>query len=484
MVFGPLALLKWFLIGLYFLGLPIFLPTLVLYVFEAILNLKGMLLGLRKPIFTLKASFAVSLVIIGEFGGLWVFGDWSNLSNLALTMLILDKWLAPMIALLFLVLSIPTNIRKGLVISRAKEIIKKHPHLITIGITGSYGKTSTKEFLASILEEKFKVLKTSGSNNTDIGVAKTIVENLKDQEIFVCEMAAYKKGEIKAICDIVHPKVGIITAINEQHLDLFGTLENTMKAKYELIEALPKNGLAVFNGNNQYCQKLALKTKDQGTRTILFHCFKTIKQREAEDIWATDVLVEPERLSFLVYLNEEKQQFSTNLLGKQNIENILAAVSVAHHLGMTLKEIAKAVRKLTPPAMTMKPYSGPAGSTLIDDTFNTNPAGVQAAIEYAKAYKGKKILVLQPMIELGEAADEAHRRVGEEAARVCDLIFLTNKNFNKPFLEEVKKVNGSEKKVSVLDSEITAERIKEIVDEESVVIFEGKEAARVLAHLT
>ncbi|MBI5465035.1 hypothetical protein HY946_00295 [Candidatus Gottesmanbacteria bacterium] len=472
MVFGPFSSAKWLLILFYLWGLPIFLAVVALFAFEAILNLREVASGIKRPIFTFKATAVVGAVVVGEI----LLFFWQPV-DLVLWVLILDKLLSPTVALLFVGLTIPTKIQRGIVIAKAKEMIKKHPRLITIGITGSYGKTSTKEFLSSILSEKFKVLKTVGSNNTDIGVAKTIVENLRDQSIFVCEMAAYKRGEIKAICDIVRPKIGIITAINEQHLDLFGSLENTMATKYELIEALPKNGLAVFNGNNQYCQKLAVKARDQG--------IKTMQKADiyATDIYATDIIVERERLNFLVYLNEKKQQFSTNLLGKQNIENILASIAVARHLGMSLAEIAMAVEKLTPPEMTMKSVKSTLASILIDDTFNANPAGVLAALEYVKVYKGKKILVLQPMIELGSAAEQAHREVGEMAAKVCDYIFLTNKNFNKPFLEGMGKDKDKEN-VLILDPKTSAERIKNMVDNESVVVFEGKEAARVLAYLT
>ncbi|TSC53660.1 MAG: UDP-N-acetylmuramoyl-tripeptide--D-alanyl-D-alanine ligase, partial [Microgenomates group bacterium LiPW_16] len=131
--------------------------------------------------------------------------------------------------------------------------------------------------------------------------------------------------------------------------------------------------------------------------------------------------------------------------------------------------------------MTMKPVKSTLASTLINDTFNANPAGVLAAIEYAKVYKGKKILVLQPMIELGSAAEQAHREVGMVAVKICDLVILTNKNFNKPFLEGAGKEKGE---VLILDPKTSAERIKNMVDNESVVVFEGKESARVLAYFT
>jgi len=467
LVFGPISLAKWILLLLFFLNLPIFLPVVAVYTCEAILNLRETVFSFKKPIFTFKATAVVGVVIIVELSLLF----WQPV-DLALWILLLDKILSPTVALLFVGLTIPTQIQRRKIIARAKEIIKTHPDLLVIGITGSYGKTSTKEFLSSILSSKFKVLKTVGSNNTDIGVAKTIVENLSDQEIFVCEMAAYKRGEIKAICDIVHPKIGIITGINEQHLELFGTLENTIKTKHELIEALPKNGLAIFNGNNKYTRELAEKAKKSGLKVFKY---------SNGDVAARDIKVLPEKLEFEIQIGNEKQTLSTNLLGRQNVENILASVAVAHHLGMSLGEIGKRIGKLTPPEMTMKPYPGPASSTLIDDTFNANPAGVLVALEYAKIYKGKKILVIQPMIELGKATEEAHREVGRTSTKTCDLVILTNKNFNQPFLAGAGK---NKEKVLILDPKTAANKIKDMVDNESVVIFEGKETVHVLGHLT
>lgn len=474
MIFGPLSLIKWVLIGSYFWGLPIFLPVVAVYVFEAVLNFKEILSSFKKPIFTFKATFVAGLVIILET--LLFFWPSGQNGGLALWVLVLDKILSPTVAIIFLSLSVPTTIQRRIVIDKAKEIIKKNAKLTTIGITGSYGKTSTKEFLATILAGKFKVLKTTGSNNTDIGVAKTILDNVKDQEIFICEMAAYKRGEIKTICDIVQPKMGVITAINEQHLDLFGTLENTIRTKYELIKALPAGGLGVFNGNNKYTNNLADKARTSGLNILVYRYGRG-------DIVARDIRVFPRKIECIALIGKEKQKLTANLLGKQNVENILAASAVAHHLGMTLSEIAEGVKKLVPPEMTMKPYPGPTGATLIDDTFNVNPAAVLAAIEYAEIYRGKKILVLQPMIELGSESERAHQEIGEVAAKTCDLIILTNKNFNEQFLKGANKVKDGGEKVINLDNKSSAIKIKKIVDKDSVVVFEGKESARVLNQL-
>jgi len=159
-----------------------------------------------------------------------------------------------------------------------------------IGITGSYGKSSTKEFLATILSAKYKVCKTSANRNSEIGVAETVLRELKpEHEIFIVEMGAYRTGEIKAICDIVHPTIGVLTAVSEQHLALFGSLEATKKAKYELIEALPENGIAIFNADNRATRELAEQTLKPK---------RLYSTERPADVSANAITVQPEKLSF------------------------------------------------------------------------------------------------------------------------------------------------------------------------------------------
>ena len=153
------------------------------------------------------------------------------------------------------------NFQKKRIIKKAMAKMRTLKKIKVIGITGSYGKTSTKEFLDVILSEKYRVIKTTGNNNTNIGVAKTVLNKVNDNyDYFICEMGAYKIGEIEEICGIVKPEIGILTGINEQHLDLFGSIENTVKAKFELIEALSKKGVAILNRDNKYI-KSAIKNR-------------------------------------------------------------------------------------------------------------------------------------------------------------------------------------------------------------------------------
>ncbi len=330
---------------------------------------------------------------------------------------------APFIVALFVFLSsFPANYLKRRTIAKAKAKMTSLPNLKVIGITGSYGKSSTKEFLATILSVKYKVCKTSANRNSEIGVAQTVLHELKSEhEVFIVEMGAYRKGEIQAICDIVHPSIGVLTAVSEQHLALFGSLEETKKAKYELIEALPENGIAIFNADNWATRELAeqrLKPK------------KLYSIERPADIFATATTVQPEKLSFSLVVGETKQHIVVPLLGAQAVSSLLAAITVAYTLGMTLVEVAEATKAITPLDHTLKPYHHASGALIIDDAYSANPDGVLAALNHLKLIPRKyKVLVMMPMIELGSAGKDAHRKVGERVGEVCDLAIFTQKNF-------------------------------------------------------
>ncbi len=359
-----------------------------------------------------------------------------------------------------------TKFAKARVIQKAKNKIAKYPNLIVIGITGSYGKTSAKEFLATILSQKFNTLRTVKAN-TDIGVAKVILNELKpEHQIFIVEMGAYKRGEIKAIRDIVKPKIGILTGINEQHLALFGSLENTVKAKFELIEALPEDGLAIINS------KLKVESEKLKVKSLKFFSID-----EKSDIYASDIKVEKDKIRFKVISGEASENFEINLIGKQNVSNILACVTVAEHLGMSLKEISQAVKKIRPIAKTMSVFSGKV--YLIDDTYNANPAGVLAALEYLKNFgdnSGRKIILFPGIIELGPATKKVHQSLGKKMAEVCDLIIITKKDFAEYI------ING--KKFLLQENpEKVYQILKNYLKSGDVVLFESRGMESILERL-
>lgn len=369
------------------------------------------------------------------------------------------------------------------VIARAREIIASRDNLLTVGITGSYGKSSTKEYLYTILSQKYQTLKTQTSKNSAIGVSEVILNHLKpDYERFVVEMGAYKTHDIEEMALISRPQVGIITAINAQHQDLFGSLENTIRTKYELIQNLYGKRIGIFNADNEFTFEMAERAKKEEF-TVFIYTLRRVIFKTNHVFWGEKIKATLNGLEMTVKYNHFSQPVMVPLLGKHQAQNILAAIAGAVALGMTFNEAVRAARLLRANPKTMEPLAGINGSLFINDTFNNNPDAAKAAIEFLKLSKGKRILVFQPMIELGEFTDVAHREIGTLAAQICDEILLTNDNFNAPFMQGVLK---AKKRVNlrIASPKGIAEHLAIVVAKDDTVVFKGKEAELSLSLLT
>lgn len=478
LLFSKLSIIKLLAIPLYIfviLNSKLLLPYQYLvgaiFLLEFYLVLREIFLNIYKvPVLTLKSlAILVStfLVILLLFfvplmeGFFWL--------------LILDRLAVLLLMAIVILLSFPTEIYRDFIIGKAIKKIKDKKDLLVIGITGSYGKSSTKNYVSQILENNFNVLKTEGTNNTPIGIANTILSGLNENtKIFVVEMGAYKKGEISQMCEIVHPKIGILTAVSNQHLSLFKTLQNAMDTKYELIKSLPSNGLALFNGNDKNAYFLYKRTKK---KKLLYKVNRLAALGDEKlSISAFNVVIGKKHLDFDVMLGKKIiSDFRTPLIGEHNIEDILPGIYIADYLGMKNNEIRKAVLSLRPLKKTMNLYENLSGVTLVDDSFNASPDAVLAATDYMKIFNKKRILVLQPMIELGKNAAYEHWRVAKEISQICDYLLLTNKNFNDPILKGVEEGDGS-CIVKTGNSQYLAEFIKKNAQKGDVVVFEGKES--------
>ncbi len=349
------------------------------------------------------------------------------------------------------------DLQKKRILGRAKAKVGSLKKVKTIGITGSYGKTSTKEFLYAILSQKYKVVKTEGNNNTNIGVAYTVLQKVSDDfDYFICEMGAYKIGEIKEMCDIAKPRIGILTGINEQHIELFGSMENTIEAKFELIEALPEEGLAVINKSIKY-QVSSIKVNN-------------IEYFSLEN--ADKINVHQENLEF----DYKGKRFKTNLLGKHYIGNLLSAIMVAEHLGMTIDEISRAIEKIKPTEYMMRKIEGTEGSVYIDDSYSANPDGVMAALDYVEeAYpEYKKIIVFPGFIELGDKSEKIHNELFDRIGEICETAFILDTKYST--LDTGNKC----KFIFEYDFGKTANMLKNILDKNTVVLFESRGAGAVI----
>ena len=347
----------------------------------------------------------------------------------ALSLLFAGKW-APVIIGAELLLSnfimllaniVNTPIEKAInrhYYNDAKRIIESHKGLIIIGVTGSFGKTSTKNYLASVLAEKYNVLVTPGNFNTLLGVIRTIREHLRPyHQVFIVEMGAKQRNDIKEICDLVHPTIGIVTAVGEMHLETFKSVENIQDTKFELINSLPADGLGVINNDSEYIKSY---------NGITSHC-RIIKYAVDGngDYKATDVVYGAGGVSFTL----GNEQYSSRLLGAGNLLNILASIAVADHLGVPVNKQKNAIARLQPVEhrLSMKVANG---ITVLDDAYNSNPQGAKMGLEVLKNFavgEGNKRIVITPgFVEMGARQAAANQELGRTIAGSCDYAIIVN----------------------------------------------------------
>lgn len=421
---------------------------------------KIVLLRLVLTIFTLLLLFYVQFALDLSLPLIWI--------NPYLLLLGYDL-LTPLIVSLVVLLFQPFAVfGRNRIIASARKKREQFKNLTVIGITGSFGKTSTKEFLSFILSQKFKVLKTKEHQNSEVGVSQCILNELNDShEIFVCEMGAYGKGGIKLLANIAKPKIGIMIGANEQHLATFGSMENLLSAEggKELVDSLPGEGVAIFNGNNKYAEKLYQESK--GMKKIL--CGRDVK--------AENILIEQRGISFAI----DNVGMKANLLGGYNIDNLLLAITCARELGMNLEEIAMACSRIPQELGAMKLNTTKDGLNIIDSTYSANPDGVFSALEYLKVWSQKKILVMPCLIELGSASSEIHKKIGERIMEVCDLAIITTKDRFDDIKEGAK---NSEKVICLEHEEQIVKKIQSIAGPGDVVLLEGRVSSNIKQLLT
>ena len=356
---------------------------------------------------------------------------------------------------------------KNWYIHDAKKILKSKPDLKIIGLTGSYGKTSTKYILGRILSEKYNTVITPGSFNTPMGVVITIRNQLTPAtQVFVVEMGAKQVGDIKEICDIVHPQTAIITSVGPQHLNTFGSIENVVKTKFELADAVAECGGKVYlNTDNDLIRK---KAKDYDSVTY------STKIKGA-NVRAQDVVCSKNGLSFTVKYKRKSISLTTELLGTHNVLNIMSAVAIAIDMGVSENDIKYAVQSLKPTEhrLELKPLFG--GALLIDDAYNANPEGSLEAMRVIGSFSPMKRIVVTPgLVELGEKEYECNKALGAEAAKNADVIILVGEKRSIPLKEGVFSEGFDEKNLYVAKTFNDAVEIfKPMCDKDTVVIFEN-----------
>lgn len=317
-------------------------------------------------------------------------------------------------------------------INQAKAKINALPNLIVIGITGSYGKTSTKFYLQKLLSSKYNVLMTPESYNTTMGVVKTVREMLDaTYDIFICEMGAKNVGEIKEICDIVKPKYGIITSIGPAHLESFKSMENIVKTKFELCDALPEDGIIFLNGDNQY---IANHTP---SRKAVYY---GTENNNLEKVFGDNISVSDKGTSFTAHTETDSFDYDTSILGKHSVVNILGCIAVARFLGCDAKQLVLPIKRLETAPHRLQ-LRGGGEVTIIDDAFNSNPSGSKAALDVLSAFDGIRIMITPGMVELGEKEEQYNREFGEYAADKCDYVLLVGERITKSIAQGLRNKN-------------------------------------------
>ncbi len=395
-----------------------------------------------------------------------------------LWLLLIDKFLLLILSFFLVVISVFSDFGRDYVINRAIAAISKQPKLLSIAVVGSYGRGSTKEFISQILSIKYNVLTEHSSFSNSLGIAKTINSGLNNKsQIFIAEINDYNSEDVREMCALINPKIVVTTGINEQKISLFGSLENILKSKLEAVSSLGRDGIALFNGNSKLALELARKVKKKK------FVYSVYSSGENASVVATNVKESKLSFSFDVQVLGKKYKLTgIKLLGRQNIENLLPAIFIGVYAGVDFTQIRDALLKITPLPSSMEPLKAKSGAILIDDTHNANVNSVERVVSYLKLYRGKKVLILEPLVELGKNASKIHLELGEEIGKVCDVVFLTNDNYYPAISSGISEVNPNcEFKVATPAKII--EYVKYESKREDVIAFAGHEASLALSRI-
>ncbi|MBQ9734985.1 MAG: UDP-N-acetylmuramoyl-tripeptide--D-alanyl-D-alanine ligase [Clostridia bacterium] len=339
--------------------------------------------------------------------------------------------------------------------------------VVKIGITGSYGKTSVKEILKTILSQKYRVLATPASFNTPLGIARTVKFLDSTHDVFIAEMGAREKGDIKELAKMVRPAYGVITGVNNQHLETFGSIENTIETKYELFENLADGGVGIFSADNENSR--ALFDRYDGEKYLV--------GITAEDglVTATDVKTDVKGMEFTLNVKgEEPIRCSTVLLGTHSVKNICLAVAVAYKLGMSLSEIALGINRIQSIGHRLELMPNNKNIVIIDDSYNSNEAGTVAAMEVLDTFKGRKIVLTPGLVELGKAENLANFNLGKILAKHADIVIVVGKHNAEMLINGLKEGGMPRENIKFAKSLNKGNALlNEIVEEGDVVLFEN-----------
>lgn len=344
-------------------------------------------------------------------------------------------------------------------VRRAKAKLKQKSPIV-IGITGSYGKTTAKNLLKAMLQAKCTVLATPGSYNTPMGVCKTVNNSLNDEQVFIAELGARYKGDIKELCDIVSPKYGIITAVGDMHTETMGSRAQIADVKYELAQALPKDGMLALNGYDQDCKALAERHPE---------CAVIVA---GDGVRYEDLVIDGRGTSFALVAGDERHEVTTKLLGAHIAQTVCVCAAIALNLGVELSNIVKAVSSAQPVEHRLQLLESGGAVTVIDDAFNANPIGAKNALDVLKCFDGVKIIITPGFVELGALEKPSNIELGKQIAQVCDRAFLVGSRA-ADIKSGAVKAGMSEDNITVCSSRDAAVQALQSIAGNKTVLFEN-----------
>lgn len=353
-------------------------------------------------------------------------------------------------------------------VKKATAKLDTDKNLIKIGITGSYAKTSVKNILSTMLSVKYKVLQTPQSFNTPLGISKTVLENsLESYQIFIAEMGARYVGDIKELCNIVKPNIGIITGLGNQHLLTFGSEDALINTKGELADYISQtNGKMFFNGDCEKCNVLFDKCTAEKELCTSFDSSK--------NLYARKISYDNRGVSFEIVYNGKTYKTHAGLLGRHNVSNIILCVSVCLSLGLTIEEILKGIEILVPSPHRMALVPSNGSLVIIDDAYNGSVEGSKAALEVLANYDGTKVVITPGLVELGKEQVESNKQLGKMIAETADFVIINGTTNYESLLAGLKEANMPEDRILRAGSLGQATSLlSEITKPGDVVLFEN-----------
>lgn len=333
-----------------------------------------------------------------------------------------------------------------------------------IAVTGSVGKTSTKDIIASVVSQKYKTLKTEGNNNNNIGLPLTILK-LKDHEALVVEMGMNHFGEISLLTNIAKPTLAVITNIGTSHIGNLGSRENILKAKLEILEGM-KIPRVIINNDNDLLHKWYEENKEK----IEIHTYGI---NNSSDVIAEKIELGEEKSKFVVKTSSEKVNIDVPVGGEHFVYNALCGFMVGKVLGLTAKEIQNGISKfeLTKKRMDIRVLKN--GATLINDSYNASYESMKASLKYLSSSTDlRKIAVLGDMLELGDFSKELHEKVGEEVANDNIDVLICRGEFAKNIISKANK-NKKTQCILLQNNEEILSKLQEILKEGDGVLIKA-----------